>query len=123
VEVLISEHDFYHYGWELTKKNTVAFGLHFEKRAKLMMRNLIGVYHGLGLPLYVSIGKFQERFRFEEDTWRFDWIKKDFYRNGQVEIVDFDNEIFRKIEKIILRNMSELGTITKQVIQEYETVE
>lgn len=120
VEVLISEDYFYRYGWELTKTNVVAFGRRFEDRAKMMMRNIIGVYHAVGLPFKISITKFQDRFGFDEDIWNYQSIKKDFYRNGQVEVVDFDNEIFRKIEKIILVNMYSLGTISKQALKRYE---
>lgn len=120
VEVVISEHDFYRYGWELTKTNIVAFGRYYEDKAKMMMRTVVGVNHGLGIPINKSIERFQERFRFDEDVWRYEAIKKDFYRNGQVEVVDFDREIFLKIEKIILRNLYDLGTVSKQLIKEYE---
>lgn len=121
VEVVISEHDFYRYGWELTKTNIVAFGKYYEDKAKMMMRTVVGVNHGLGIPINKSIERFQERFKFDEDVWRYEAIKKDFYRNGQVEIVDFENEIFLKIEKIIMRNLYDLGTVSKQLIKQYET--
>ena len=121
VEVLISERDFYRYGWELTKTNIVAFGKRFEEQAKVLMRSMVGVYHGLGLPVFKSIDKFQNRFQFDEDVWKSEAIKKDFYRNGHKEQIDFDNEIFSKIEGIILRNLYELGTISKQAKKEYET--
>jgi hypothetical protein len=120
IEVLISEHDFYRYGWELTKTDIVAFGKRFEDRAKVMMRSVVGVNIGLGLPINKSIERFQDRFLFCEDTWRYEAIKKDFYRNGQVELVDFDNEIFLKIEKIIMRNLYDLGTVSKKAINDYE---
>ena len=120
VEIIISEHDFYRYGWELTRTNTIAFGKYFEDRVKIMMRSVVGVNIGLGIPINKSIEKFQERFKFDEDVWKYDAIKKDFYRNGQVEIIDFNDEIFRKIEKIILRNLYDLGTISQQVIKNYE---
>ena len=121
VEVVISEHDFYRYGWELTKTNIVAFGKYFENRTKVMMRSVVGVNVGLGIPINKSIEKFQNRFLFDEEVWKYEAIKKDFYRNGQVEIIDFNNEIFKKIEKIILRNLYDLGTVSVQVIKRYET--
>ena len=122
VEILISEHDFYRYGWELTKTNTVAFGKYFEDKAKAMMRSIIGVNIGLGIPINKSIERFQKRFRFDEDVWHYEAIKKDFYRHGQIELVDFEDEIFIKIEKIIVRNLYDLGTVSKQLIKQYETV-
>ena len=120
VLVLISEHDFYRYGWELTKTDIVAFGKRFEEQAKILMRSMIGVYHGLGLPVFKCIYKFQNRFQFDEDVWKYEAIKKDFYRNGYKEQIDFDNEIFNKIEGIVLRNLYELGTISKQAKKEYD---
>ena len=62
LEILISEDDFYRFGWELTKTNILVFGKFFEQRAKFFMRNIVGVYHGLGLPIYQSIIKFQKTF-------------------------------------------------------------
>ena len=121
VEVVISEDDFYRYGFELTKPDIVTFGKHFEDRAKVMMRSMVGVYNGIGLPIRDSIWKFQTRFGFEEETWNFDSIKKDFYRNGINGKIDFNNEIFAKIEKIILVNLSVLGTVSQRVIRQYES--
>jgi hypothetical protein len=123
VEVVISEHDFYRYGWELTKTNTIAFGRYYEERAKAMMRTYIGVNISLGLPINKSILKFQNRFVFEEEVWHYEAIKKDLYRNGKVELIDFNDEIFKKIEKIVLRNLYDLGTLSQQAIKEYETTE
>jgi len=120
VEVLISGHVFYKYGWELTKTDIVAFGRYFEVRVKFFMRTFIGMYHGVGLPFKNSITKFQERFGFDEDSWAYQSIKKDFYRRGESHIIDFDNEIFQKIEKINLRNMYSLGTISKKALQHYD---
>ncbi|MBK6285809.1 MAG: hypothetical protein IPF54_26840 [Draconibacterium sp.] len=55
--------------------------------------------------------------------WHYEAIKKDIYRNGKVELIDFNNEIFKKIEKIVLRNLYDLGTLSQQAIKEYETTE
>lgn len=120
VEVVISEDDFYRYGFELTKTDVVAFGKHFEDRAKVMMRSLVGVYSGIGLPIKDAILKFQERFSFDEEDWSYETIKKDFYRNGEQQRIDFNNEIFSKIERIILVNLSAIGTVSQRVIKRYE---
>ena len=88
-----------------------------------MMRTFVGVNISLGMPINKSIQKFQNRFVFDEEIWHYEAIKKDLYRNGKVELIDFNNEIFRKIEKIVLRNLYDLGTLSKQAIKEYETTE
>jgi len=120
ITVVLSERDFYRYGWEMSHSNVVKFNSHFESRAKTLMRSMISIYHGLGLPINICINKFQERFYFDENVWTYESIKKDFYRNGYNQCVDFDNEIFMKVEKIVLTNLSDLGTITPSFIKDYE---
>jgi hypothetical protein len=121
VEIFISEHDFYRFGWELSKTDTVAFGKYFENRAKIFMRTMVGIYTAIGLPAKNSITKFQGRFYFDEDIWAYESIKKDFYRHGFNESIDFEGEIFKKIEKIVLRNLYDLGTISNKTICKHET--
>ena len=121
--VFISQHDFYRYGWELTRTDIVAFGKRFEERAKCLMRSFVGVYVAMGMPSFISIAKFQDRFQFDESSWQYETIKKDFYRNGMKDPLDFNGEIFNKIEKIVLHNLYELGTISKRAKKEYETTE
>jgi hypothetical protein len=74
----------------------------------------------MGMPPFISIARFQERFSFDENSWQYETIKKDFYRNGMKEPLDFNGEIFNKIEKIVLHNLYDLGTISKKAIKEYD---
>ncbi len=101
----------------------VAFGKQFEDMAKCLMRSFVGVYVPLGLPPYHSIAKFQERFRLDENSWQYETIKKDFYSNGIKDPLDFGNEIFNKLEIIVLNTLNELGTISKKAKIHYETTE
>ena len=87
-----------------------------------MMRSFVGVYVALGIPPYRSINKFQQRFEFDESYWPYESIKKDFYRNGSDEKIDFEGEIYSKIERIVLRTLYDSGTISKQAKNRYETV-
>ena len=123
MEVAISQHDFYHYGWELTRTDIVVFGKHFEEKAKFMMRSFVGVYVAAGMPIFKSINLFQERFLFDDAHWDYQSIKKDFYRNGTNAKIDFGKEIFGKIDQILLHNLYTLGTISKKAKNEYETPE
>jgi len=127
LEIFISEDEFYRYGWELSKTNVIVFGKFFETRAKFFMRNIVGVYRGLGLPIFRSIARFQKTFNFDEDAWKYESIKKDFYRHGNTRHIDFDNEIYHKIENIILDNLYDSGTIChrlkKQHERDFKTVE
>jgi len=120
IEVYMTEFDFYTYGWEISPISVIRFGYEFEGRAKLLMRNMVAMYHAVGLPINLSIQKFQERFDFPEDFWKYEALKKDFYRNGNKQNIDFDNEIFKKLEKIILLSLSDLGTVSKNAINYYD---
>jgi hypothetical protein len=55
VEIMISERDFYHYGFELSKTDIINFGKFFEGRCKFIMRTHIGILRSLGLPYYIDI--------------------------------------------------------------------
>ena len=118
--VRLSEFHYRKFGNSLTKPDVVSFCKMVEKRAKLFMRNLVGVNIALGLPIFIAINKFQEQYGFDEDTWAFESIKKDFYRNGIYDKVDFEQEIFSKIEQILLVQLSESGTITHKAVKAYE---
>jgi len=85
-----------------------------------MMRSIVGTMISVGLPVNKSILRFQNQFGFIEDIWPYETIKKDYYRRGHNHIVDFNNEIFDKITKIIMQNLSDFGTISPQVILHYE---
>ena len=55
---------------------------------------------------------FSKPIFFDEEVWHYEAIKKNLYCKGKVELIDFNNEIFRKIEKkIVLRNLYDLGTL------------
>lgn len=121
--VRLPEFHYRKFGNSLTKPDVVSFCKMVEKRAKLFMRNLVGVNIALGLPIFIAINKFQDQYGFDEDTWAFESIKKDFYRNGCYEKVDFEQEIFNKIEQILLVQLSESGTITRKAVKAYENTQ
>lgn len=120
VTILLSERDFYRYGWDLTYSNVVKFGNYFERRTKAFMRTMVGVNHCLGMPINLSIYKFQEDYYFEESVWSYDSIRKDFYRNGHIQEIDWKGEVSRKIEKIVMTNLSSQGTLSQSFIKDYE---
>lgn len=121
VEIIISEDDFYRFGWELTRTDIIAFGKEVENLAKSLMRSMVGVTYAIGLPINKSIERFQMKFGFSEEDWTYQTIKKDFYRNGKHDKIDFDIEIFNKIEQIVLENLYNLGTISRNLKKQYES--
>lgn len=111
VEIFISEDDFYRFGWEISSNDMFQFNKIIQNRAKFMMRNLISFYNSF-MSLSDSIRYFQDNFGFNEDVWPFESIKKDLMRNNNLIKIDFKKEITEKIEKIILNNLYEYGTIS-----------
>ena len=120
VEILISERDFYRNGWELTKTDIVAFGKHFERQAKWLMRTVVSTYIQYGSPVDCSIMKFQSRFLMEEEYWSFDSIKKDFYRLRKSEGIDLNEYALSHIERLIRINMCNVGVLTDHCRKTYE---
>lgn len=120
VTVLLSEDDFYRFGWDMTATNVVRFNSRFEKNAKTLMRSMVGIYNALGLPMNVSITKFQDKFYFDENCWHYETIRKDFQRRGYVEKIDFENEIFNKVERIVLDNLYKTGTISHSYLIDHD---
>ena len=120
VEIKIQEDDFYRYGWCLSKTDQVKFGKEIEGLAKVLMRNMVGLQLALKGQINISIHHFQNHFEFPEDIWSYETIKKDFYRNGYVNRIDFENEISMKLEQIILVNLSDQGTLSQLALNQYE---
>jgi len=63
---------------------------------------------------------FQENFGYSEEIWSYDSIKKDFFRNGPQQKVNFMSEITKKTNHIILGNLSDLGTISRKLLKDHE---
>lgn len=118
-QIIISEDDFYRYGWEMTKTDTVYFGRELENRVKFLMRNIVSMYSAF-MPQKNAILLFQENFGYTEEIWSYDSIKKDYFRNGPAQHLNFLKEITKKTEHIILGNLSALGTISHKLVKDYE---
>ncbi len=117
--IVISEDDFYRYGWELTRTDIISLGKEFEERAKFFMRNILSLYMNL-MSKKDSIYKFQSRFGFSEEIWSYESIKKDFDRNGPKVRADINSILANKFEKIFLENLSDLGTISQTLILSHD---
>ncbi len=111
VEILISENDFYRYGWELNRAELIAFNREIEEQAKFFMRTSVAMYENL-MPQKEAILLFQERFGFSEDIWNYEAIKKDYFRNCVPHRVKIFPEIISKLEDFFLLKLSDLGTFS-----------
>jgi len=108
-EIIISEDDFYRYGWELSNTDIIALNRDIEAHVKLFMRNIIATYETVMLQKD-AILLFQDRFGFSEDIWSYEAIKKDYWRNSPCEKIKLYPKITAEIEKIVLEHLSAHGT-------------
>ena len=117
VRIEITQSCFYQHGWELSRTDTVAFGKHFERNAKMLMRTMIGTYISFGMPVNIAITNFQQRFKMEEEYWSFESIQKDFLRFRTANSIDFNQYAFQHLEKLVLLNMTNVGVLSKSLVR------
>lgn len=122
VNIKISQDDFYRYGWELTTSDIISFGKLMEHQVKFLMRNMVSFYTTF-MNERDAVLAFQNNFGFAEDIWPFDSIKKAYSRSiKRADKISYTKDLNNKLEKIILANLSELGTVSPKVIQHYENL-
>jgi hypothetical protein len=119
VTVIIPPDMFYRYGWELNKENVLDFNRKVEMKVKFFMRQYVIVNKSLGTPVANCIREFQEGFGFTEQVWSYESIKKDFDRHGCGPQMKIIRELKVEMNKILLDNLSDLGTISKKLKKEY----
>jgi hypothetical protein len=119
ITVIIQSDVFYRHGWEMNKENILDFNRKVEQKAKYLMRQFVSVNSSLGVPVSICIREFQERFGFYEPVWSYESIKKDFDRHGSSPEMKTIKVLRVEINKILLDNLSELGTISKKLKKEF----
>lgn len=115
VEVIVSESDFYRYGWELTKTDVVAFNSEIEGKVKSLMRSSVELFENM-MSQKEAIIRFQETFGFTEDVWAYESIKKDYYRSVVPNRVSIKNEMMDHIAKKISHKYMEILSFKKDNI-------
>ena len=106
LEIVISQDDFYRYGWEFSRTDIVEFGKRFETSIKCQMHNTVSIYRGVGLSIKDAILKYQEKYKMYEEYWAFESIKKEYYRRRPDEDPDFLTEIIAKIDELFMVKLS-----------------
>lgn len=118
-EIVITEDDFYRYGWELSNTDIIALNRDIEAQVKFFMRSVVGIYETI-MPQKDAIALFQERFGFTEDIWSYEAIKKDYFRNSNTEKIKLFPKLSIHFEKIILEHLSNQGTYVQQTHAQHE---
>jgi hypothetical protein len=119
VTIIIPSDIFYRCGWEMNKENILEFNRFIELKVKFNMRQYIALNNCLGQPVANCIREFQEGFGFPDYIWEYDSIKKDFDRNGRITDLKTLRDLKGELNKKLLANLSELGTISKKFKNEY----
>lgn len=119
VTIIIPSDMFYRYGWEMNKENLLDFNRAVERLVKFFMRQYIAVNSSLGLSVTKCIREFQNRFGFDESIWNFEALKKDWDRNGTKIELKSVKQLQGELNKILLANLSDIGTISKKLKKEY----
>ncbi|MDY0286041.1 MAG: hypothetical protein RBR21_07895 [Bacteroidales bacterium] len=109
LKLVIDEDTFHRYGFDMNKRNMIRFNSFVEKHIKLQARIYIGFQRSLGVPVSVSIPKFQEKFGFTEDDFPYDTIKKDFDRNGDFINFDMLTQFKEDLSTLLLEQLSKIG--------------
>ena len=120
VAVEIRRDDFYRYGWAMSNTEVVAFGSKVERRIKQMLFLYLDTHVSIGIPLSPAIRNFQNSFGFDDDTWSYETIRREYNRHGYRKTVE-NTTILDFINRIILWKLSEFGTISKQGKMTYES--
>lgn len=122
LEILISQDDFYRYGWEFSLTDVVAFGKLFETVIKTRMHNTVTIYRGIGLSIKDSILKFQDHYQMHEEYWPFESIKKEYYRRRPGQEINFFTEIIDKIDELFMVTLSRNKDNITAKKQTHETI-
>ena len=123
LEILISQDDFYRYGWEFSKTDVINFGKMFEMIIKRRMREIVKIYCEVGGSIRDSIRKFQTEFSMEEEYWPYESIKKEYFRHRPDYSLSIMDELSKKINTLFLENVSPKKDRISKAKQNYETAE
>ncbi|KAA6352407.1 hypothetical protein EZS27_000357 [termite gut metagenome] len=123
VPIEIRKDDFYRRGFMLPDAESALFCSFIEAKIKLLMCTYIDTHVAIGLPIASVIRNFQRQYDFPEDSWSYDTIRREYNRKKHVKVKEDRNladEFFQKINKILMLNLSEIGTITAKGFERYE---
>lgn len=123
VPIEIKKDDFYRYGWALSETDVVSFCSIVETRAKAMMCTYLDVHKSIGIPLATAIRKFQQQYNFPEDIWSADTIRREYNRHGSKDDISISDDLFNKINNIVMVKLFRIGTISQQGLKAYENAE
>jgi len=104
--IFISQDDFYRYGWELTRTDTVYFGKIFEHDIKFNMHIMVTTFIGVGMTTKKAISEYQRISGLEEEYWSYESIKKEYYRKNPNPKISYFTPIVNRLQEIFMGALS-----------------
>lgn len=105
ITVPISEYEFYHYGFEITKTNMVRFSSFVEYEVKEQSRLYAALFKSFGMSYTKGIRVFQKTHKLSENDFNFETAYKDIQRNGIVIDDSFEDKICDILATISKKNI------------------
>jgi hypothetical protein len=109
---VISNNDFYRYGWIISKTDMLKFNARIESEIKFLSRTFISIEKCFGVPISTAIRNFQIRYDFTEDDFPYETIKKDLNRNGDYIKFDEMQSLIQNYRNILLEQLSEIRQVS-----------
>lgn len=120
IKIILSQDEFYRYGWELSPTDIISFGKLMEHQAKFLMHNMVSFYMAL-MNERDAILTFQNNFGFTEEIWPFDSLKKNYSRSVKhTAKFSYTKDLTAKLESLLLTNLSNVGNLLPAAILHYE---
>lgn len=121
VALEISKSDFYQYGWSLSPTDEANLAYLLEVRCRTILMTYLTAAYLVTPILSECIRKFYEVFKYNEDLWPSDSIRR-IWSRSDVDKHSLKLDISDKISKIVIDNLYKNGTISQIGKDNYETI-
>ena len=114
IAIEISKDDFYRHGWSLPMTDVVGFGILVEKKIRMALFTYVDVRVSFGAEISTAIREFTKKFGFTEYDWKYDSIRKAYYRHACMDVFKGVPQLHELVDSIVLGALSKNGTISSQ---------
>lgn len=105
ITVNLTEHEFYHFGFKMTKTNMAKFSRFVEYEIKQQCRLYAALFKSFGMQYTKGIQIFQKTCHLSENDFSMETAYKDIQRNGIVIDDNMENKILEILAVIAKKNI------------------
>lgn len=105
ITVNLTEHEFYHYGFKMTKTNMAKFSRFVEYEIKQQCRLYAALFKSFGMQYTKGIQIFQKSVHLTENDFSVETAFKDIQRNGIVIDDNMEDKIIEILSIIAKKNI------------------